>query len=138
MSINETTLASQVFDQLQQAMACDPVGFTELYRDYLADAWQALRMLRDAVQQKQAEEVRSKAHCLKGSSMVLGARAVAHCAAALEEMGRNADVQGAGAVLQQTERALQQVQAELSNRLGAAVIPAEEAASYNLAARVEP
>ena len=65
----------QVFDQLQQAMACDPAGFTELYRDYLADAWQALAMLRDAVQQQQAEEVRAKAHHLKGSSMVLGARA---------------------------------------------------------------
>ena len=97
--VNET-LASQTFDQLKQAMASDTEGFTGLYRDYLADAWQALRMLLDAVYQKQAAEVRSKAHHLKGSSMVLGARTVAQCASALEEMGRNADLQGAGAQLE--------------------------------------
>jgi len=129
MPVNETTLASQVFDQLQQAMVCDPDGFTELYRDYLADSWQALRKLRDAVQQKQADEVRAMAHHLKGGSMVLGARAVAQCASALEEMGHNADVKGAGVVLDQTERALLQVQTELSERLGPAVVPADQTAA---------
>ncbi len=113
MPANETTITSEIFDQLQRAMACDPAGLAELYRDYLADAWQALRMLRDAVQQKRAEEVRSKAHRLKGSSMVLGACAVAQCATALEEMGRQADVQGAAAMLERTLLALQEVQAEL-------------------------
>ena len=34
VTVNETTLASQIFDQLQQAMASDTAGFTELYRDY--------------------------------------------------------------------------------------------------------
>ena len=99
MPVNESTLAPLVFDQLQQAMAGDPAGFTELYHDYLADAWQALRTLGDAVRQQQAEEVRAKAHHLKGSSMVLGARAVAQCASALEEMGRSADIRTAGAML---------------------------------------
>ena len=129
MPANETTLASQIFDQLQEAMASDTAGFTELYRDYLADAWQALRMLLDAVYQKRAAEVRSKAHQLKGSSMVLGARNVAQCASALEEMGRSADLQGAGAQLERTRQALLQVQAELLRRLGAAVIPADKTAA---------
>ena len=129
MPVNETTIASEIFDQLQQAMACDPAGLTELYRDYLADARQALRMLRNAVQQKQADEVRSKAHRLKGSSLVLGATAVAQCATALEEMGRQADVQGASAMLERTLQALQEVQAELSRRLGAGVVPADETAA---------
>jgi HPt (histidine-containing phosphotransfer) domain-containing protein len=127
MPVNETTIASQVFDQLQGAMACDPAGFAELYRDYLADAWQALGMLREAVQQNQAEEVRAKAHRLKGSSMVLGARAVAQCASALEEMGRAAEVRSAGAMLERTQQALQEVQSELSVRLGAGVVPAATA-----------
>src|ERR1035438_10375989 len=99
MPVNETTIASQVFDQLQKAMACDPDGFTELYRDYLTDAWQSLRVLGDAVRQQQAKEIRARAHHLKGSSMVLGATALAQCATALEEMGRNADVSGAATVL---------------------------------------
>ncbi|HEY4901690.1 MAG TPA: Hpt domain-containing protein [Terriglobales bacterium] len=129
MPVNETTLASQVFDQLRQAMASDPAGFTELYRDYLADAWQALQMLRKAVQQGQAEELRANAHRLKGSSLVLGAREVAQCASALEEMGRNADVRGAGAAMAQIERALLLVQTELSDRLGPAVVPADQTAA---------
>ncbi len=129
VTVNETTLASQTFDQLQQAMASDTAGFTELYRDYLTDAWQALRLLLDAVYQKQAAEVRSRAHHLKGSSMVLGARTVAQCASALEEMGSSADLQGAGAQLDRTRQALLQVQAELSRRLGAAVIPADKTAA---------
>jgi HPt (histidine-containing phosphotransfer) domain-containing protein len=127
--VNETTIASQVFDQLQKAMACDPAGFTELYRDYLTDAWQSLRVLGDAVRQKQAEEIRARAHYLKGSSMVLGATAVAQCATALEEMGRNADVPGAATVLEHTRQALQEVQSELANRLGAGVIPANVTAA---------
>ena len=129
MPVNETTLASQVFDQLQQAMACDPDGFMELYRDYLADAWHALRTLRDAAQLQRADDVRANAHHLKGSSMVLGARAVAQCASALEEMGRHADVQGAGAMLERTRQALQEVQSELSRRLGAAVVPGDKTAA---------
>ncbi len=129
MPVDETTIASQVFDQLQRAMACDPAGFTELYRDYLADAWQAMGMLRDAVQQQRVAEVRAQAHYLKGSSLVLGVRGVAQCASALEEMGRNADVEGAGAVLDQTQQALQQVQSELSGRLGAGVLPAGKSAA---------
>jgi HPt (histidine-containing phosphotransfer) domain-containing protein len=129
MPENETTLASQVFEQLQRAMACDPEGFTDLYRDYLADAWQMIAMLRDAVQQQQAEEVRAKAHRLKGSSMVLGACAVAQCAAALEELGHTTDVQGVCAMLERTQQALQQVQSELAGRLGAGVVPAGESAA---------
>ncbi|HEY4932601.1 MAG TPA: Hpt domain-containing protein [Terriglobales bacterium] len=129
MPENENTLASQVFDQLRQAMASDAAAFTELYRDYLADAWRLLGMLREAVQQQQLEELRAKAHHLKGSSMVLGARAVAQCATSLEEMGRQADVQGAVAMLERTHQALQHVQSELADRLGAGVVPADKSAA---------
>ena len=129
MPENENTLAPQVFDQLQQAMACDPAGFTELYRDYLADAWQAFAMLCEAVQQGRAEDVRVQAHHLKGSSMVLGARVVAQCASAMEEMGRNADVEAVVAVLERSRLALLEVQAELSARLGPGVVPADQTAA---------
>ena len=129
MPENETTLASQVFDQLQQAMVADPAGLIELYRDYLADAWQALKAICDAVQQHQAEEIRAEAHRLKGSSLVLGAHAVAHWASALEEVGLEADVQDAEAMLDQIRRALHRVQSELSQRLGAGVVPASETAA---------
>jgi HPt (histidine-containing phosphotransfer) domain-containing protein len=129
MTVNETALTTQIFDQLRRAMAGDPAGFTELYRDYLADAWDALRYLQEAVKQEQAGEIRSRAHQIKGSSMVLGAPAVAQCASTLEDMGRNADVEGAALMLERTKAALLEVQTELSARLGAGVVPANETAA---------
>ena len=126
MPVNETTLASTIFDQLQRAMARDPSGFTELYRDYLADAWEAVRMLREGVLQRRPDEVRAGAHRLKGSSMVLGACGVAQCAAALEELGRSGDIEGAGPMLERTRQALREVEAELAIRLGAGVVPADK------------
>ncbi len=137
MPVNETTLASQIFDQLQQAMACNPAGFTELYRDYLADAWQTLGMLRKAAKQQQMEELCANAHHLKGSSMVLGACAVTLCATTLEEMGRNSDVQHASASVEKTREALQQVQDELSSRLGPGVVPASEMIPSDVTVRAE-
>jgi HPt (histidine-containing phosphotransfer) domain-containing protein len=129
MPVNDTTLASPVFDQLQQAMACDPAGFTELYRDYLEDAWEAVRKLRDALRQQQPEEIRAHAHRLKGSSMVLGAQVVAQCASALENMAHSGDVQPGDALLERTGQAMADVQAELARRLGAEVIPAGKTAA---------
>jgi HPt (histidine-containing phosphotransfer) domain-containing protein len=127
--VKETTLKSDVFDQLQKAMAADPAGFTELYRDYLADAWQSLQSLRDSMQQGQAESVRAKAHYLKSSSLVLGARHVARYAALLEEAATTSDMKDASSVLQEVQDALRDVQAELKQRMGAAVVPAGETAA---------
>jgi HPt (histidine-containing phosphotransfer) domain-containing protein len=129
MPVNETILASAVYDQLKQAMAADRAGLTELYRDYLANAWNTLRSLREAVQQQNAEVASEKAHYLKGSSLVLGARVVAQRAAALQELALNGDARGAEVGLKQIEQALLELQAELSDRLGAGVIPAGSTAA---------
>ena len=110
-------------------MASEPDGFTELYREYLAEAWNTLRSLREAVQQQNAQEASEKAHYLKGSSLVLGARVVAQAAAVLQELALNGDARGAEAGLKQIEQALLELQAELSDRLGAAVIPAGSTAA---------
>ncbi len=110
-------------------MVSDHAGFIALYRDFLADAWQTLRKLREAVQQQQIEEVRAKAHYLKSGSLILGAIMVAQDAARLEEMARCADVKSADAVLEHVVQALRKVQAELSERLGPAVIPTDQAAA---------
>lgn len=129
MPVKETPIISDVFVQLQTAMAADPAGFTELYRDYLADAWQSLQSLRAGVQQRQAESVRARAHYLKSSSLVLGAHQVARHAALLEEAATTSDMKDAGSLLQKAQQALHEVQAELKQRLGAAVIPAGETAA---------
>ena len=127
--MKETVLTAEVFDQLRHAMAADPVGFTELYRDYLADAWQSLQFLRESVQQRQAEAVRAKAHYLKSSSLVLGACVVARYAAMLEQAASATEISEAGNLLNDTQQALHEVQAELKARLGTDVVPAGQTAA---------
>ena len=123
----ETPLIAEVYDQLQRAMAADRAGFTELYRDYLTDAWQTLQRLRDAVRQQLREEICAKAHYLKSSSLVLGAHRVARHATMLEEAARNSDIdEGA---LGRIADALREVQAELAVRLGGEVLPAGRTAA---------
>lgn len=129
MPVNETILATAVYDQLKQAMASEPDGFIELYREYLAEAWNTLHSLREAVQQQNAQAASEKAHYLKGSSLVLGARVVAQVAATLQELALNGDARGTEAGLKQIEQALLELQAELSDRLGARVIPVRSTAA---------
>ncbi len=125
----ETPLTGEVFDQIQQAMKADPAGFTELYRDYLSDAWQALPPLRDAVQKQDREATFSKAHYIKSSSLVLGAQAVAGRARELEESARISQTKLEESAVDRIAQALREVQAELAARLGVNVIPAAQTAA---------
>ena len=123
----ETPLTAEVFDQLRQAMAADQTGFTELYREYLADAWHTLELLKEAAPHR-IEEVRQKAHYLRSSSLVLGAHKVARLAGTLEENARTS-VGIDDDALDRIADALREVQAELAERLGRGVIPADETAA---------
>jgi HPt (histidine-containing phosphotransfer) domain-containing protein len=129
MPVEETPLSSEVFDQLRQAMSNDSAGFAALYRDYLTDAWQTFHLLRENVDQRHFENVQAKAHYLKSSSLVLGAPLVARYATEVERAALAKDLSDAGALLDDTKRALRQVQAELAGRLGKTVIPTNEAAA---------
>ena len=129
MPVEETPLSSAVFDQLRQAMSNDSAGFAALYRDYLADAWQTFQNLRASIDQGQFDDVQAKAHYLKSSSLVLGAPLVARCATEVERAALAKDLSGAGVLLEETKRSLQQVQTELADRLGSAVIPANHEAA---------
>ena len=128
MPETETPLTPEVFDQLQAAMAADKAGFTELYRDYLADAWRTLRLLRDAVRQQRPQVAREKAHYLKSSSLVLGAREVARHAGQIEELALVSELTDES-VVDRLADALTEVRAELAKRLGGGVLPVGEAAA---------
>jgi hypothetical protein len=124
MPVNETTLASPIFVQLQQP-SCDTAGFTEPIATTRPTRGRR-ETLRDAVQKRQAAELNARAHYLKGSIMVLGVRGVAECAASLEEFGHGGYLRGASALLERTGQALREVEAELAGRLGAEVIPSDK------------
>lgn len=101
---------------------------TELYRDYLADAWHTLQLLCEAVRQQRPQEAREKAHYLKSSSLVLGAREVARHANKIEELALASGLTDELA-LDRTTDALREVQAELVKRLGGGVLPADRSAA---------
>jgi HPt (histidine-containing phosphotransfer) domain-containing protein len=127
--VDENSIAPGVFDRLRQATAADPASVAELYRDYLADARSALLQLGNALRRKQAEEFRSRAHYVKGSSLILGANLVAQYCATLEEMGRQSEFSGAQQLLDKTAAAIDRVEAELLRRLGPAAAPAKGSAA---------
>ena len=122
--MTEIVVASDVYDRLQRIMASDPDGFCELYRDYLTDAWRSVASLRLACEHRQPQELRSKAHYLKGSSLVLGLRSLAQCCAEIEQLGSTSSFETASEKLTEVTELLRAVKMELEQRLGARVIPA--------------
>jgi HPt (histidine-containing phosphotransfer) domain-containing protein len=127
--VKETALTSVTFDQLRLAMAADPVGFAALYRDYLADAWQALQFIQEGLQKEEFADVKARAHSLKGSSLLLGAHVLARHAARFEDAAVATNLTEAGPVLEDMQQALGDVQMELVSRLGPEVLPAGETAA---------
>ena len=53
--------------------ASRPAELVELCREFLTEARLTLAQLRNTFTLKQSEELRNRAHYLKGSSMVMGA-----------------------------------------------------------------
>jgi HPt (histidine-containing phosphotransfer) domain-containing protein len=127
--VSEPVLAREIFERLRQTTASNPEVLTELCRDYVFEARGAIRQIQQAVIQSDAAQVRERAHYLKGSSMMLGARELAACCAALEQMGRDSELNGAEPALQCAVAALQSVEAELSNQLGGKLLPEEGSAA---------
>jgi HPt (histidine-containing phosphotransfer) domain-containing protein len=119
----QVLVLAEIFDRLREAMASDPQGFCELYREYLSDAWQSLAALREACQRGALAEFSNKAHYLKSSSLVLGIPPVANRCAELEQIGRMSDVHAASRKIEETGEVLSLVQAELQAKLGPQVVP---------------
>jgi HPt (histidine-containing phosphotransfer) domain-containing protein len=126
--LTKESLAADVFDRLQKATGA-PAELAGLCRDYLAEARSTLGQLRGALAQEDAGWFRDRAHYLRGSSLVLGATAVARCCADLERMGRESDLRDASPLLDQASAALDELQVELTRRLGPSVVPVEGSAA---------
>lgn len=122
--MTQSLVAADVYDRLQRAMASDPDGFCELYRDYLTDARQTLSFLGFACEKRDGEQLRFKAHYLKSSSLILGIGPVARICAELQDAGRASDFTLERRKLQELDSLLTLVQEELEQKLGPRVVPA--------------
>jgi HPt (histidine-containing phosphotransfer) domain-containing protein len=127
--VTNDTIAADVFQHLQKATAGDPAELAGLYREYLGEARQVLAQLRGALARKDSKHFCDRAHYLRGSSLILGATMIAQCCAHLERMDRSTEFRGARRLLDQTSAALAVLEAELTRRLGPAVVPVEGSAA---------
>jgi HPt (histidine-containing phosphotransfer) domain-containing protein len=127
--VSEAVLAREVFDRLRQATAGDSGVLADLCREYVGEARLTIANLRTALSEGNAAEFRERAHYLKGSSLMIGARHLAQTCAALESMGRDSDLSTAGPVLEQAVAALREVEEELTRDLGPVALPAEGSAA---------
>ena len=127
--MSEPVLAREIFDRLRQATANNPDVLTELCRDYVFEARNAIAQIRDALAQADASQLRERAHYLKGSSMMIGARELTQSCASLEQMGRDRELSAAAPELERAVAALKTIEAELFRELGAAVLPEEGSAA---------
>jgi histidine phosphotransfer protein HptB len=127
--VTDAILAPEIFDRLRQATAGNSEVLAELCRDYLSEARSTMNQLRAALAESDPGQVRERAHYLKGSSMMIGANALAHCCARLERMGRDSDLSEAAPALEAAAAALEAVHAELSKQLGPEALSAEGSAA---------
>ena len=121
--VSEPVLSREIFDRLRQATANNPEILTELCRDYVSEAHAALVQIGEALAQEDAGQLRERAHYLKGSSMMIGARELSQCCATLEQMGRDSELATAEPELARAVAALKTVEAELTREFGPIVLP---------------
>jgi HPt (histidine-containing phosphotransfer) domain-containing protein len=127
--VNDQVLAREIFDRLRQATANTPEVLSELCRDYVFEARAAIGQMSEALAEADAGQLRERAHYLKGSSMMLGARELSHCCATLEQMGRDSELATAQIELARAVAALKTVEAELEREFGPVVLPEEGSAA---------
>ncbi len=108
---------------------CDPkaaiqrlAGAEDLYRELLVTffdgADEAVRRLRTAAEQENAEELHRAAHQLRGVAATCGATGVVSVTEQLERMGRARNLEGSVAVCDELSAEMRQARSELSSYLG--------------------
>jgi HPt (histidine-containing phosphotransfer) domain-containing protein len=127
--VSEAALARDTFERLRQATANQPDVLAELCRDYVSEARNTLEQIRKALAAADARQVRERAHYLKGSSMMIGARDLSGCCARLEQMGRDDELAATDLELARATAALQAVEAELLRELGPMALPEQGSAA---------
>ena len=121
--MSQPVIARDIFDRLRQATANSPEMLIELCRDYISEARAALAQVSEALRGKDPRQLRDRAHYLKGSSMMIGARELSQHCATLEQMGRDSELAAAEPEYERATKALRAVENELQQELGPAVLP---------------
>jgi HPt (histidine-containing phosphotransfer) domain-containing protein len=98
----------------------DEAFMTDLIGVFLAEGEREVSQVRAAVGLDDPGAVMQAAHRLKGSALNLGCASLAHAAEALEILGRNGDLEGAGPLVERLSGAFDRTEAALRIELEAA------------------
>jgi two-component system sensor histidine kinase/response regulator len=104
---------------LRAVVGDDPAMMREIVADFVPAARSGIVEIRDAAASAVAERVRLSSHKLKGSSGLVGARALSELCAQLEAAGRAADWPLIGELVPRLDRLMQEVQVAADAFLGA-------------------
>jgi HPt (histidine-containing phosphotransfer) domain-containing protein len=109
----DTALDRDVFDQLREDLG-GPAPLCDLITTFLEKTPPVLTALRDAAVRADVGEIRRTAHMLKGTSAMLGGRALAEQCAELERLGRAGVVGDAVARATAVEASYRKLEAALT------------------------
>ena len=101
------------FNELKQMSGADFIG--ELIDTFLEDAPKLIAAMRSSLSAGNAETFRRAAHSLKSNAATFGARHLSGLARDLESRGRDGSLIGAGPLLDDVEKALRAMAAELQS-----------------------
>ena len=96
----------------------EPALLVELGSGFLARAAQRLQLMRTLVGRGDAGALESEAHSLVGNSGMFGMMRLREHCKALEELARSRQLEGAGELLVQAERAFEEARPLLLAELG--------------------
>lgn len=96
--------------QLHNATGGDPEFAQELLTEYLRTADRTLARIEAAVKSGDATELRAAAHALKGSSLTLGATALANLSKEMENLAKEGKVDRAAGLLEKMRAAFVRLQ----------------------------
>jgi two-component system, sensor histidine kinase and response regulator len=103
---------------LRAVFGDDPAMIREIVADFVPAARSGIAEIRDAADSAVAERVRLSSHKLKGSSGMVGAKALAGLCAQLEAAGRAGDWHLIGELVPRLDRVMQEVEASADAFLG--------------------
>jgi HPt (histidine-containing phosphotransfer) domain-containing protein len=105
-------------DVLRAVVGDDPAMIREIVTDFVPAARSGIAEIRAAAASAIAERVRLSSHKLKGSSGMVGARALADLCEQLEAAGRAVDWPTIGALVPRLDGLMDEVQASAEAFLG--------------------
>ena len=124
--LNPSQVRPVEIEQIQEVADGDIEFERDLIETFLSDSEEQIRSLKVALRKRDAEEVRGRAHTIKGSSANSGAKVMQELAYQMERIGASEEFAQAPDVYSELKDAFEQAREFLQAHLRSLESPAEE------------